>query len=444
MAMAFVQGVAVSGAAGTSPQALTAFATAVAVGNLIVVMAGGDGGVLGAATSVSDSLGNSYTRVPSFDIANAGGTLNMDAFYAVVTNAGSSNVVSLTFNSAVENCVVVVQHFNGFVNTPTLDKIHTSSNVSSTTITSGATAALANATELVIGMGIHASTVSTISLGSGYTNLTAIAIANRQSAMESKVVAATTAVTATFTIALARVNMGAVLTFQDVAGGTTTTTTSTTAAPLPKTNTLIDDFNGTSLNASLWDNFVSAGTTFTVNNEVDFAMVGTSGFAGLTTHVPYDATNSAISYQLVDAGIQTWVSKEISFGLYANGTATNSVYAIVGDGGGTADAMSFYKKVAGVQTQLWSAAYDAVNHMYQRITEASGTLTFDTSADGLSWTTRWTGTTPVTLSNVVPQFNIGHYATETGTSTVKIDKVNVIPSAGGPVITGQFFPFMGL
>jgi GH18 family chitinase len=222
MAIAFVQGNSVNGSAGTTPQALPAYGTAVAVGDLIVLLAGGDGGQTGNATSVSDSLGNTYTRVPSFDINNTGATLNLDAFYSVVSHAGSSNVITLVFNSANENCVMVSQHFNGFVNTATLDKTQHSSNATSTTITSGATATLSTAVELVVGLGIHDSTVSAISLGSGYTNLTTVSIAARQAAMESKVVAATTAVTATFTIAATRINIGGVLTFQDLANNTKT------------------------------------------------------------------------------------------------------------------------------------------------------------------------------------------------------------------------------
>lgn len=224
MAIAFVQGVSSSGSAGTSPQAAPAFGTAVAVGDLIVVLAGGDGGQTGNATGVTDSLGNTYTRVPSFDFANAGGTLNMDAWYSVATHAGSSNVVTLAFNAANENCVLVVQHFNGFVGTATLDQKKTSSNTTSTTITSGATATLAHAVSLIVGLGIHDSTVSAITLGAGYTNLTTVSIAARQAAMESKVTAATTAVTVAFTIAATRINMGAALVFFDGSGITSTKT----------------------------------------------------------------------------------------------------------------------------------------------------------------------------------------------------------------------------
>lgn len=217
MALAFVQGVVKNATA--TPAAFPAFGTAVAVGDLIVVLAGGDGGVTGTVVSVTDSLGNTYTQVPSFDFANAGGTLNMDAWYSVVTHAGSSNVVTVAFHDTLENFNGVVQHFNGFTATATLDKRSTSSNASSTTCTSGATATTTNANEIVIGMGIHASTTSAFSLGTGYTNLTQSNVSARATAMESKIVSATGAQTATFSIAAARVNMGGVLTFYDGAGG---------------------------------------------------------------------------------------------------------------------------------------------------------------------------------------------------------------------------------
>lgn len=219
MAIAFVQGQFSTGSAGTTPQALPAFATNVAVGDLIVCLAGGDGGQVGNATSFSDNLGNTYTRVPSFDAGNTGGTLNLDAFYCRVTNAGACTI-TLVFNSANENCVIVAQHFNGFVGTATFDqKITSPNNASSTTCTSGTTGTLAQAVSLVVGLGLHASTVSAFSLGAGYTNLTQASIANRQAAMESKVTAATTATAATFSIAAARVSMGGALVFYDLVGG---------------------------------------------------------------------------------------------------------------------------------------------------------------------------------------------------------------------------------
>lgn len=221
MALAFVQGVVKN--SGTTPAAAPAFASSVAVGDLIVVYMGMDGGVTGVVTGVTDSLGNTYQRVAGMDIANAGGTLALDCWYAVATHAGASNVITVAFTDTASNMNFVAQHFNGFTGTPTLDKFQHSSNASSTSATSSATAATTQANEIVIGGFVHASTASAWSLGTGYSNLTQSNIAARSAAMESKVVAATGAQTAAATIAAARVNIGGVVTFYDGGGGGGTT-----------------------------------------------------------------------------------------------------------------------------------------------------------------------------------------------------------------------------
>lgn len=213
MAKAFVQGVSKSST--SSPGTTAALGSSLATGDLVVVYIGMDGGLVGQVAGVTDSKGNTYLQVPGMDIANAGGSLALDCWFAVVTAGGASATVSVDFNAANTNVNFVVQHFNGFLGTPTLDAVHNSSNVSSTTCTSGASAATTVASELVVGGGLHASTTSAFSLGSGYTNLTQSSVSARQIAMESKVVSSTGAQTATFTIAAARVNIGGVVTFYD-------------------------------------------------------------------------------------------------------------------------------------------------------------------------------------------------------------------------------------
>lgn len=208
----FVEGKVVTN--GTGVATTPAFTNAFVAGQLVVVNIIYDGGVTGLTTSVVDSKGNTYHQVGSFALADSA-TIAIDAWYAVITTGGAAPTVTVNFNSAATNVNVVVQYFNGFTGTPTLDKAKSQFNTSSTTVTSGASAATIVATELVVGLAGHAATVSAFSLGSGYTNLTQSSVANMQAAMESKMVYATGAQTATFTIAAARVNMGGVLTFYD-------------------------------------------------------------------------------------------------------------------------------------------------------------------------------------------------------------------------------------
>lgn len=216
MALAFVEGQVKSGT--TSPAATTAFTNAIATGQLLVCYVGQDGGVTGKITGVTDNKGNTWTKMPGQDTANSAGSLAQDVWYCVPTTGATAGtyIVSVAFTAASTNINYVVQYFNGFTGTPTLDqKTNSPNNASSTTATSGTTSATTVAAELIIAGFVHASTVSAFTLGTGYTNLTQSSVASRQAAMESKVVAATGTQVATMTIAAARVSMGAIMTFYD-------------------------------------------------------------------------------------------------------------------------------------------------------------------------------------------------------------------------------------
>lgn len=222
MAMAFVEGQFKNSAA---TGAITpAFANAVATGQLVVAYPVYDVGSAGLTTGVTDNKSNVWHQVPSFYIFSATNNLAMDCWYTVVTVPATAGTytASLAFNDTAASTNWVVQYFNGFVGTPTIDQAAKQNNASSTTLNSGATGTLAASTELVIAGGVHTSTVSAISLGTGFTNLTTSSVANRQSAMESLVTSTNAAQTGSFTIAAARASIGGVVTFQDVvAGGTT-------------------------------------------------------------------------------------------------------------------------------------------------------------------------------------------------------------------------------
>lgn len=225
MALAFVEGQVVDNAVGlaTTP----AFTNTFAVGQLVVVNICYDGGA-NATTLVADNatVPNTYTLIGAASVGN-GTTMYQAVYSSVIATAKASPTVTVTYNSAATNADVVVQYFNGFVGTATLDQSKSQTNASSTTATSGASSATTQATELVVGVATHISTASAFTLGSGYTNLTTNNIANRAVAMESKVVGSTGAQTATFTIAAARVNTGGVITFYDTGGAAPAATIST-------------------------------------------------------------------------------------------------------------------------------------------------------------------------------------------------------------------------
>lgn len=215
MALAFVEGQ--SAANGTGVATTPAFTNTFALGQLVVVTIMFDGGA-NAVTSVVDnaSTSNTYTLISGASVGN-GTTLYQAVYYAVITHSKASPTVTVNFNSAATNAGAVVQYFNGFVGTPTLDKSHSSLNTTSTTVTSGASTATTYPIELVIGSGTYAGTATTFSLGTGYTNLTQLnnSTDTVYAAMESLLTSTTGAQTATFTLAVTKVNAGGVVTFYD-------------------------------------------------------------------------------------------------------------------------------------------------------------------------------------------------------------------------------------
>lgn len=214
-AMGFFQGTTCS--VTVSPCTTTAFASAVVVGDLIVVNVVDDSGIEEAAMTVTDNKGNTYTRIADTG-ANDTGTETV--WYAPVTAGGTGTTVIVTdTGGAFARLDAVAQEFNGFTGTPTFDKVSAFTSGSSVTPLSLTSGTLSNANELAVGSFAHYSTVSVFSLGSTWTNLGTISVANAANAQESKVVAATTAITSTATIAASREWNAYVATFFSGGGG---------------------------------------------------------------------------------------------------------------------------------------------------------------------------------------------------------------------------------
>jgi hypothetical protein len=226
MALAFVAGATASDTTGT---ALTGSLGTTVAGQLIVITVSDDGAGTTEITSITDSFGNTWTKVPN------GGTNNVltngsstQMWYAVlgVGKAGAAHTVTANWNTAATGRVTVAaQYINGFTGTPTLDQ-STGAIGTSTSASPGTTGSTTQANEIiVIGSG-HAGVSAAYSLGAGYTNLTTVAVANAGVGQESKVVAATGTQTGTMAIATSQ-SWGAIIaTFYDAASG---------PAPMPKT-----------------------------------------------------------------------------------------------------------------------------------------------------------------------------------------------------------------
>lgn len=212
MAIAFA---ATATASDTTGVALTTSLGTTAANQLIVAGYADDSATSTTFISMTDSKGNTYTPCGVFLL----NSVSYRMFYAVTTLSGAAHTVTALWSTvAAARATVVAQYFNGFTGTPTLDQT-TQTTGTSTSAAPGTTGTTVNANEVVVIGAAHAATVSAFTLGTGYTNLGTVSVANAQNGMESKIVAATGTQTGVMTIAASRAWAAVIATFQDVTGG---------------------------------------------------------------------------------------------------------------------------------------------------------------------------------------------------------------------------------
>jgi hypothetical protein len=164
--------------------------------------------------------------------------------------------------------------------------------------------------------------------------------------------------------------------------------------PNPKIATLTDAFPGSSLNASNWyvepdsSNGNPSGTV-TVSGGVLSLAGGAYSDTGYYTSVnsqhTYDLTSSAAFCKVVpNTG-----SSDYDTGFAVMAANFSDGYGI-GVTGGNCYVQSF---VSDNPTTLHTVAYNATSMAWMRVSESGGTITFATSPDSATWTTRYTTTT---------------------------------------------------
>ncbi|MGW2170425.1 hypothetical protein ACWC1C_07815 [Streptomyces sp. NPDC001705] len=195
---------------------------------------------------------------------------------------------------------------------------------------------------------------------------------------------------------------------------------------MPALATLVDDFDDNAVNGTLWPG------NYGVYSEV-------GGRARVQCDPDYGAYVSAAAYTL--AGSSAYVR------IYppAAGGATTTAYAqmsLLHSVEGTEIGAQINRVTGKLRCQsnvdYYDAAaieitYDATAHAYVRISEAGGTLTWATSPDGSTWTTRRTLATPawVTASTTV-ELRLETHRNNGTTDFAEFDNLNTLPVVTPP------------
>jgi beta-glucanase (GH16 family) len=85
--------------------------------------------------------------------------------------------------------------------------------------------------------------------------------------------------------------------------------------------------------------------------------------------------------------------------------------------------------IAGAASDGTPVAYNATSHRWWRISESGGTITWATSPDAVTWTTRRTLAAPFALTALTVGFYAGYWGTETAPGSALIDNVNTAPGS---------------
>jgi hypothetical protein len=160
-------------------------------------------------------------------------------------------------------------------------------------------------------------------------------------------------------------------------------------------NTLKDPFVGANLNTQLWTQFTGGSATFTYGNgaTVNYPASSTSSTDGdLTSVATYDLTGSNAFMQV--------------FSVPANATSADAALTMKIDASNflrfvkEGSTLFAQKQVATVTATVNSATYNPVTHKWWQIRESGGTIFWDTSTDGETWTNFTTFVNVLTITSI--------------------------------------------
>lgn len=200
---------------------------------------------------------------------------------------------------------------------------------------------------------------------------------------------------------------------------------------MAKTATLIDDF--TTKDTAKWS-WWSPGASISSGR---LALVQDTGFgAGIQSNNSYDLTGSAVSVKAVQIPAISGADSILTVSV-GTGVGSNAEVMMV-----RGTSLMCRELVGGSASDV-SVTWDPVAMLYWRISaDASSNVTWQTSPDGLTWTTRRTKASGIGAlsSNIYLAMWCGYFGASGG--TVLFDDFNILPvvDTGNP---GQFFAMLG-
>jgi Concanavalin A-like lectin/glucanases superfamily len=183
--------------------------------------------------------------------------------------------------------------------------------------------------------------------------------------------------------------------------------------PIANAPVIIEDWHKGTIDPTVWYDFTSGLASATTNQLVISYPANTTSYPGVQTLSSYNLTGKRFFVRLVDAGNQALTSYSPIFYTTITNTQNNKLFVSV-----DANVLYAIKIINGTQTTIASTAYSATTHKWLAISENSGTISFETSPDGISFTAFATLANPFQITNMQFACQVGSYNPEaSGTSS---------------------------
>ena len=201
---------------------------------------------------------------------------------------------------------------------------------------------------------------------------------------------------------------------------------------MASTASLNDNFNDNSIDAAKWI-FDAGGQVVETNQQMEMSSITGGNYVGIYSGHGgsiadyYDLTESSITVQIVDPGSPTLASWEMYPIHCQQSNHQNNLWMMIRLDS-SVKKIHAYKKVLNVDTDLASVNFDANLHKWFRIRETGGTTFWQYSTNGISWTTLWSETTPITITAMQMTCFIGTWQAEGSTTKGIYDNYNLVPA----------------
>lgn len=195
---------------------------------------------------------------------------------------------------------------------------------------------------------------------------------------------------------------------------------------MPLTGELRDSFNDNTVDTVKWPNNYNTGASGLPTETGGRARVPCdTGFAAYASDTIYTLEDSNARVRIFPpadggAGSEAWAQLLVA-------SSTSGTDAVIEVNAATSN-ITFASRVGFTDAGAVTLIYSSTNHAWVRIREGSGTLFFDTSADGITWTNQRTTASPAWVSDTDIEIQLLAHRDAGVVDFAEFDNFNITPS----------------